>query len=699
MIQEILLAILTKTGEVSVDAGLTKIREQYNPLARKAAEITAARLSEIYGSEFVEIWGSQNFIESLPSLGNPELTQALSSIKEGEWAVNQAEIANSLANQLAETMPQLRHFAGELIGSFLENFKNLLIAEDPAALTKRIYITGEETHRMMQQFMTALPSMQAQLQSLSDSHSEVQSLRNQLQETQRQICEAELKRADLLIASFKFDEAKEVLLPIESIGILVNDSKLLGRLYNTLAQTELWRGTRSTAEGEAHLLKASTHIPDSPILKTNFAVYYSNVQQFEKAALYMSSIPPEQQDFANYYNVKGLLAVHGKQNEEAKECFLKAIALDNRFWEAQGNLGRLFIELYQMDEAEKVFIALHANNPKHISPYIGLGNISFDRANGSTPGSAEDQRNLEVAHRWYTDGIKLLQVLSVEEKYVKEDLGVLLGNLGGAEAALGHFEKSEEHLKKSIALLPDHPNAHFNLAQLYHRLDRFPEALTEFESVYSLGRRDEMTLVNIGGMSLALYNEKKDPVYLARAEEVFNDICKETKCSLALENLCTIYFQTDREDKVREVCEEILATNPRCEHALSPLALYYGRRGDTAKARELRSQLLNINPDSFDGNFDLAAEHIRERNWENAIGLLMKCVKPSGLTSSLLIQSYLMLAECHKRLGDPALALETVLAASARFPNNPSVKQAFIHFSSATPEPRARLFIPRPRRT
>src|SRR6185295_9315004 len=131
-----------------------------------------------------------------------------------------------------------------------------------------------------------------------------------------------------------------------------------------------------------------------------------------------------------------------------------------------------------------------------------------------------------------------------------------------------------------------------------------------------------------------------------------NDICKETKCSLALENLCTIYFQTDREDKVREVCEEILATNPRCEHALSPLALYYGRRGDTAKARELRSQLLNINPDSFDGNFDLAAEHIRERNWENAIGLLMKCVKPSGLTSSLLIQSYLMLAECHKRLGD-----------------------------------------------
>ena len=697
MIQEILMALLTKTAGASLDAGLAKIREQYNPLARKAAEITAKQLSEKYGPEFIEIWGSRNFIESLPSLGNPELSQALSLIKEGEWEVNQVEIANSLANQLTETMPQLRHFALELVGTFLETFKALLKAEDPDSLTKRIYITGEETHRMMQQFMTALPSMQAQLQSLSDSQSEVASLRNQLHESQRQFCEAELKIADLLIASFKFDEAKEVLLPIESPAILVNDSKLLGRLYNTLAQTELWQGTRSTAEGEAYLLKASIHIPDSPILKTNLAVYYSSVQQFEKAASYMSSTPPEQQNFANYYNVKGLLAVHGKRNEEAKESFLKAIELDNRFWEAQGNLGRLFIELGQMNEAEKVFIALHANNPKHISPYIGLGNISFDRANGSTPGSAEDQSNLEVANRWYVDGIKTLQVLGVEDKYVKEDLGVLLGNLGGAEAALGHFEKSEEHLKKSIALLPDHPNGHFNLAQLYHRLDRFTEALTEFESVYSLGRRDEMTLVNIGGMSLALYIQEKDPMHLARAEEVFNDVRNETKCSLALENLCTVYFLTDRENKVREVCEEILATNPNCEYALSPLALYYSRKGDAERARQLRSELLRVNPNSFDENFDLATNHIRERNWEKAIAPLMKCVKPSGLTSSLLIQAYLMLAECHKRRGDPVAALETVLAASARFPNNPSLKQAFSHYSKATPERRARLFIPRPR--
>lgn len=704
MIQEILMALLGKTAELSIDVVLDKIREQYNPLAKKAAETTAKQLSEKYGSEFSEIWGSRNFIESLPSLGNPELTQALSCIKEGEWEVNQAKIANSLGKQLAETMPQLSRFALELVGVFLENFKVILKAEDPAALTKRIYNTVEatqakvdDTHRMMQQFIADWPNAQAQLQSLSDLQPEVASLRNQLHEVKRQVCEGELKRADLLIASFKFDQAKEVLLPIEATAILINDAKLLGRLYNTLAQTELWQGTRSTAEGESYLQKAAIHIPDSSILKTNLAVYYSNVQQFEKAASCLSSIPPAQQTFANYYNVKGLLAVHDKRNEEAKESFLKVIELDSSFWEGQGNLGRLFIELGQMDEAEKVFVALHANNPKHISPYIGLGNISFDRANGSTPESAEDQSNLEKAHGWYVDGIKTLQVLGVEERYVKEDLGVLLGNLGGVEAALGDFEKAEEHLKKSIELLPDHTNGHFNLAQLYHRLDRYDEALAEFETVYDLGRRDEMTLVNIGGMSLALYNQKKDPTHLLRAEEVFNDVCNETKCSLALENLCSVYFLTDREDRIREVCEEILATNPRCEHALSPLALYYTRRGDAEKARQLRSELLNINPSSFDGNFDLAVNYIRESDWDKAIGPLMKCVKPSGLTSSLLIQAYLMLAECHKRLGDPVSALDTVLAASSRFPNNPSLKQAFSHFAKATPEPRARLFVPAPR--
>ena len=143
MIQEILMALLGKTAELSIDVVLDKIREQYNPLAKKAAETTAKQLSEKYGSEFSEIWGSRNFIESLPSLGNPELTQALSCIKEGEWEVNQAKIANSLGKQLAETMPQLSRFALELVGVFLENFKVILKAEDPAALTKRIYNTVE----------------------------------------------------------------------------------------------------------------------------------------------------------------------------------------------------------------------------------------------------------------------------------------------------------------------------------------------------------------------------------------------------------------------------------------------------------------------------------------------------------------------------------------------------------------------------
>lgn len=704
MIQEILLALLDKAVEASLDTGLAELRERYNPLAKKAAETTAKQLSEKYGSEFIEIWGSRNFIESLPSLKNPELARALSDMKEGEWEVDQTAIADALARQLTETMPQLKQFALELVNAFLENFKALLKSEDPEALTKRIlnrleatYAKTDETHRHMQQFMAALPNIQSQLQSLTDIQPEIASLKSQLQESHRKTCEAELKRADLLAASLQFDQAKEVLLGIESTATAVNDVKLLGRLYNAFAQMESWQGRRATVETEVYLLKAAGYIQKSPILKTNLAVYYSNAQQFEKAASYLASIPPEEQTFSNYYNVKGLLAVHGKQIEESKGYFLKAIELDACFWEAQGNLGRLFIDLGEMEEARKVFDRLHTQNPKHLSPYIGLGNIYFDLANRSIPGSTEDQHNLERAQEWYTGGIKTLQVLGIEERYSAEDLGVILGNLGGVEAALGAFTKAEEHLKKSIALLPDHANAHFNLGQLYHRLDRFAEALTEFESVYKLGRRDEMTLVNIGGMSLALYNQKKDPAYLSKAEEVFGDVCKGTKCSLALENLCSIYFLTGREEKVREVCNEVLAGNPRCENALAPLAFYHSRRGDTEKAHQLRSKLLDINPDNFDGNYDLATSYICERQWDRAIEPLMKCVKPSVLTSNLLITAYLALAECHSKIGDAASALETILAGSTRFPNNPFLKGALSRHSKATPEPRAHLFIPKPR--
>ena len=162
MIEEILLALLEKVTEMSLDVTLAELRERYNPLARKAAETTAKQLSGKYGSKFPEIWGSRNFIESLPSLGNPELTQALLAMKEGEWEVNQAAISESLAGQLSETMPQLTQFALELVTTFLQNFKTLLKAESPEALTKRIYNRLEATcpkvdeiHRGMQQFMAA----------------------------------------------------------------------------------------------------------------------------------------------------------------------------------------------------------------------------------------------------------------------------------------------------------------------------------------------------------------------------------------------------------------------------------------------------------------------------------------------------------------------------------------------------------------
>ena len=114
MIEEILLALLAKAAEVTSDAGLTELRERYNPLARKAAKTAAQELSEKYGAQFTDIWGSRNFIESLPSLGNPDLTQALSAIREGEWEVKESAISDSLAKQLSETMPHLAGYAPEL---------------------------------------------------------------------------------------------------------------------------------------------------------------------------------------------------------------------------------------------------------------------------------------------------------------------------------------------------------------------------------------------------------------------------------------------------------------------------------------------------------------------------------------------------------------------------------------------------------
>lgn len=697
MLLEIIASFCFKKA---ADAALAAIQARYDTLAQLAWARTAEKLSQKYGDQFTDIWGSRNFIEMLSSLGIPELEQSIESAKQGEWNIDEEWLAQAIIGKLSEQMPQIAAHAPELVRYFFANFTAILKEKDPEALAKRIYVLQEEMnikldeiHRGVQRIEAKFFPFQSPLQSLPSTPIE-SALKDELALSQRKRSEAVLKQCELLISKLEFDKAKQAALEIEELVLAIHEPKLLGRFYNTLAQTETWGGSNSSPAALAYLKKAERYIPESPILKVNIGTYYFNAHDLEPARSCLASVPPEQQNFSNYFNSKGLLYVHDSNRTEARNCFREAVRIEPTFWEARSNLGRLLAEAGELEEAGEVYLKLVEENPQFIPGYLGLGNIFFERANRSPVGSEDEKTYFERSKNYYGEALQAIKVLQVDERYVAKDLATILGNLGAVESALGNIADAEKHLLKSVALDAEQTSPRYNLGLFYQRLGRFEEAVIELETAIKLGRKDEMTRMNLGGMYIASYLASKKSDHLKKAEEICTALMSESGCSLALENLCSVYYLTKRNDLAKDACEKVLAKSPDCEFALGALAMYYELVGNAAKASELRARLLEINPDNFDANYELAVSYFKVARWTDAIPPLIKCTKPSLLSTNLVPNAYIRLARCYKYTKEPAKAFEIIEGGLKRCPRNPLLTREVARLAEVSPEKKPRLFVP-----
>ncbi|NKE70598.1 tetratricopeptide repeat protein [Candidatus Manganitrophus noduliformans] len=683
------------------DAILKAVRDRYNPIVTSAAKTTAEQLKQKYGNGFEDIWGSQNFIEMLPSLGSTELDTAIESTYQGKWDIEEARVAQAISNKLSENMPQLKTYALEFVQCFLSNLTHLLKEKDHNALTKRLFVRQEEigimvqeTHKSTRKILEMFPIFQASLQKIDSFISDID-LKDKLTLSERKRCEEVLKRCDLLISRYQFNEAREAAFEIKEVVHRIAELKVLGRFYNTLAQIESYGGNKSSPEALDYLNRAAEYLPDNAVIKTNIGVHYYAAGEINRAREILSSFSPDKKGASNYYNLEGLICVSEKNLTGAETSFRRAIENDETHWEARFNLGRTLAELEKLLEAETVFSNLHEAHPQFLPAYTGLCNVFFELSTREVYGSEQEKRYLETARKWISDCLQVLKVLKIDERYIINDIGNILGNLGAVEAALGNISEAQRHLLRSISLVPSRQDPHYNLALIYHKLEQFDKATSELEEAVKLGRNDEMTETNLAAMYLAMFNQSRNIEYLQKALNLSKELVDKNGCSLALNNLCMVYFMMKEEYKVKEVCENVLAKNPTCLQALSELALYYDRTDNAAEAITIRARILEFDPDDFDTNYALGSKHYEAQEWDKAIPLLIKCIKPSPLSSNLLPNIYIMLARCHKAMEDDIKPFDVLQAGLKRYPENIELKKEVSRLAEVSPERSPRLFVPK----
>jgi len=90
-------------------------------------------------------------------------------------------------------------------------------------------------------------------------------------------------------------------------------------------------------------------------------------------------------------------------------------------------------------------------------------------------------------------------------------------NLGIALMATQQFEESEKYLLRVLALKPEHPGCHKNLALLYQKMELPKKALSHFEKYFSLCPGDFGTIEIYAEYLLSLGQRERAAVFLREA--------------------------------------------------------------------------------------------------------------------------------------------------------------------------------------
>ncbi|MCK5138880.1 MAG: tetratricopeptide repeat protein [Thermodesulfovibrionia bacterium] len=169
-------------------------------------------------------------------------------------------------------------------------------------------------------------------------------------------------------------------------------------------------------------------------------------------------------------NALGHISTRFKEYDEAVSYYKRAISIDPHYSDALNNLGVTFLELEKWDEAAKYF-KMALKNPLYFTPE--KAHLNFGYALYKKGDYREAEKTLKESLIKYPE--------SSRPAYI---LGLVYINLGRIEEAI-------DVLNKTVDLVPDYIDAHWELANAYLRVGDNKKALKHFRMVAENGNNSE----------------------------------------------------------------------------------------------------------------------------------------------------------------------------------------------------------------
>jgi tetratricopeptide (TPR) repeat protein len=266
---------------------------------------------------------------------------------------------------------------------------------------------------------------------------------------------AELERGDLISARTSLEAALR----------LAPDTAGAGRVWAALSET-YWR-LHKDADAENAADKAAALAPDDASVLESLAIYYSETDQTLKAAQaaakYSAKVPDKneirERAIELYFEAARPLLDRQKFSDAAP-ILEEGAALLPKSAQLELALGVTYFGLRRFDDAADAFLRSIDIDPESEQPYVFLGRI-LDRIPSRLPQATQRFERYQAAHPASATGY-LLHAEALDAQAADPELALRL-------------------LQRSVSIDDSDASAHFETGSVLDRLQRFADAIAEFE--------------------------------------------------------------------------------------------------------------------------------------------------------------------------------------------------------------------------
>lgn len=408
---------------------------------------------------------------------------------------------------------------------------------------------------------------------------------------------------------------------------------------------------------------------------------YVRLADWDKANVEVRNVLQIDPKNAQAYFIAGQVAEGKREIQRAFGSYNKAVELKPDHFEAKVGVARIYLLAGDPVKAEKNLGEVLAVEPKH----VGARTIQAAVAarNGNVAGAVaqakaliDEQKSAPVDASMLLAGLyanqgndaQALATIEAALKAQPKDLSLLrvAAQIAGSASAPALQDKTVSFYQRATAQAPKNIEL-WNAWALHHsrrrEVDRAEEVLRA--SVKAEPDDSQRTLALLGFLSSQRGVDVAEKAFLA----AIKDKPKDTVLQFGLVNL---YRGSERADDARRVLQQIIETNKDAPGlvARNQLAAEHWQRGKVDAARSLVAEVLTASPR------DNAALILRGRilladgDARNAVIDLRGAARDQPGSAEVAG----LLAQAHRRAGEPQLARE-VLSDAVKFkPDNPELR-------------------------